>query len=125
MLSVAAVAPSANGYFTVFPCRTSKPLASSMNFTKGVTLANTVITKLGVGGATGNVCLYSNVTTNVVDDVCGSLTSAAFAALPSPSGSSTPKPGRGHRRRAARALRPPHGRLDPHHPRRGPGRPRR
>ena len=85
VLSVAAVAPSANGYFTVFPCGTSKPLASSMNFTKGVTLANTVITKLGVGGVNaGKVCVYSNVTTNVVIDVSGSLTSEAFAALPSP-----------------------------------------
>ncbi len=85
VLSVAAVAPSANGYFTVFPCGTSKPLASSMNFTKGVTLANTVITKLGVGGVNaGKVCVYSNVTTNVVIDVSGSLTPAAFNALPAP-----------------------------------------
>ena len=50
VLSVAAVAPTANGYFTLYPCGTPKPLASSMNFTKGVTLANTVITKLGSGG---------------------------------------------------------------------------
>ncbi len=81
VLSVAAVAPSANGFITVFPCGTARPLASSMNFTTGVTLANTVITKLS---ATGTVCLYSNVTTNVVIDVSGSLTSEAFAALPSP-----------------------------------------
>ena len=85
VLSVAAVAPSANGYFTVFPCGTPKPLASSMNFTKGVTLANTVITKLGAGGVNaGKVCVYSNVTTNLVIDVTGSLTPAAFAALSAP-----------------------------------------
>ena len=81
VLTVAAVAPGANGYFTLYPCGTPKPLASSMNFTKGVTLANTVITKLA---PTGTVCVYTNVTANIVIDVSGSLTPAAFAALPSP-----------------------------------------
>ena len=51
VLSVAAVAPGANGFFTLYPCGTTRPLASSMNFTKGVTLANTVITKLSAAQA--------------------------------------------------------------------------
>ena len=60
VLTVAAVTPGSNGYFTLYPCGTPKPLASSMNFTKGVTIANTVITKLGTNGT---ICVYSNVTT--------------------------------------------------------------
>ena len=52
-----------------------------MNFTTGVTLANTVITKLL---RHGHRVPYSNVTTSVVIDVSGSLTSEAFAALPAP-----------------------------------------
>ena len=70
VLSVAAVTPGANGFFTLYPCGTPKPLASSMNFTKGTTLANTVITKLS---AAGTVCVYTSATTNIVIDVSGSL----------------------------------------------------
>ena len=75
VLSVAAITPASNGYFTVFPCGTTRPLASSMNFTKGVTIANTVITTLGTGGAnTGKICIYTNTTANIVVDTSGTLT---------------------------------------------------
>ena len=127
VLSVAAVAPSANGYFTVFPCGTSKPLASSMNFTKGVTLANTVITKLGMGGVNlGKVCVYSNVTTNLVIDISRLAHPHRLRRPPlPPTHRRLPEPRRGHRRRAAGALRGPARRHHPRHPRRRTGRPRR
>ena len=45
-----------------------------MNFTKGVTLANTVITKLGDGGTNdGKVCVYTSTKTDLVIDITGSI----------------------------------------------------
>jgi hypothetical protein len=85
VLTVAVIAPPSSGYLTIFPCGSPRPLASSLNFTKGVTLANTVITKLGTSGASdGKVCIFANTATNVAVDVSGSITSAAYAALPAP-----------------------------------------
>ena len=45
-----------------------------MNYTKGVTIADTVITKLGAGGTNaGKVCIFTSARTDVVVDVSGTL----------------------------------------------------
>ena len=85
VLSVVAVSPTAGGYFTVFPCGATTPSTSSLNFTKNVNLANTVITKLGTTGAdTGKVCVFTSTRTDLIIDIAGSLAPTAFTALPSP-----------------------------------------
>jgi hypothetical protein len=73
VLSVAAVNPASGGYFTLYPCDRPRPTASSMNFTKGVTIANTVITKLGAGAQLGKVCIFTSSRTDLVVDVTGTL----------------------------------------------------
>ena len=46
------------------------PLASSLNFTTGRTIANSVVAKIG---STGEVCIYTSAPTHVVVDVNGAF----------------------------------------------------
>jgi hypothetical protein len=71
VLTVTVTQPVAAGFITVFPCGTPRPLASNVNFAPGATVANTVVS--GVGTA-GQVCLFTNVNTDLVVDVNGYFT---------------------------------------------------
>ena len=74
ILSVVAVAPTGGGYLTIWPCGQPQPSTSNLNFTKGVTLANTVLTKLGDGGTNdGKVCVYTSTKTDLIIDTAGSI----------------------------------------------------
>ncbi len=64
----------ADGYLTVFPCRTIQPNASNVNFKTGQTIANAVFAKVGVNG---KVCIYSSASTDTIVDVNGWLPSGA------------------------------------------------
>jgi hypothetical protein len=67
-MNVTAVLPSQAGFFTVWPCGATMPVASNVNFTRGSVVANGVVTSLGAGGA---VCLYSDQQSDVLVDVLG------------------------------------------------------
>ena len=67
-MNVTAVLPSQAGFFTVWPCGATMPVASNVNFTRGSVVANGVVTSLGAGGA---VCLYSDQESDVLVDVLG------------------------------------------------------
>jgi hypothetical protein len=74
ILSVVVVAPTGGGYLTIWPCGQPKPSTSNLNFTKGVTLANTVLSKLGDGGTDdGKVCVYTSTKTDLIIDTAGSM----------------------------------------------------
>ncbi|MEP7112361.1 MAG: hypothetical protein ABI862_03780 [Ilumatobacteraceae bacterium] len=66
-LNVTVTDPLAAGFITVYPCG-DRPNASTVNFTLGATVANSVIA--GVS-AEGQVCLYTSATTDLVVDVGG------------------------------------------------------
>ena len=68
-LNVTATNPVASGFVTVFPCG-DRPLASSVNFTTGATVANAVVTPVS---ASGEVCFFANVDTDLIADVNGWL----------------------------------------------------
>ena len=68
MLNVTAVRPDAPGYLTVFPCSATVPHASNVNYFAGDVSANAVLAKLS---GSGQVCIYSLASTNVVVDVTG------------------------------------------------------
>ena len=68
MLNVTAIRGSTGGYITVFPCGTTRPLASNLNFAPGQVVANTVFAKLGTGG---KVCIYTHATVGAAVDVTG------------------------------------------------------
>ena len=65
VLNVGAVNPSDAGFFTVYPCGTTRPQASSLNFAAGETVSNSVTVSLP---ADGSVCIYSSVTTHAIAD---------------------------------------------------------
>jgi hypothetical protein len=62
------VSPALGGYLTVFPCGEPLPLASTLNVAAGAIVANSAIVKVG---ASGSICVLSNVDTDVVVDVNG------------------------------------------------------
>ncbi len=70
VLNVTVDGPTANGFITVYPCASSRPLVSNVNFAPGQTLPNLVVTSLS--GA-GTVCLFNLGATHVVVDVFGVL----------------------------------------------------
>jgi hypothetical protein len=69
VLNVTAVQPSSNGYITVWPGGTTRPTASSLNFSPGSVVPNLVIAGIGTDG-TVNIYNYFG-TTDVVIDVLG------------------------------------------------------
>lgn len=70
VLSVVAVGPTGPGFLTMFPCTSSRPTASTVNFVAGQVIANTAIATLS---ASGQVCIYAHAQTDVVVDVTGWL----------------------------------------------------
>jgi hypothetical protein len=68
VLNLTVVGPPIRGYATIFPCGTSLPNASNLNFVAGRTIANLVIAKVGDAG---KVCLFTSVTAHFIIDVNG------------------------------------------------------
>ena len=68
VLNVTVTGAQATGYVTVYPCGEARPTASNVNYNKGSTLANAVITKIGSGG---KVCLYTYASSHLIADVTG------------------------------------------------------
>ena len=71
VVNVTAVAATASGYVTVYPCDAPMPLASSLNYTSGATIPNELISKLS---STGTICLYTLAATDLIVDVTGTMT---------------------------------------------------
>ena len=68
-LNITVTEPSVGGFLSVFPSGTSRPLASSLNFVAGQTVANLVMAKVGVDG---KVSIYNDAGwSHVVADVVG------------------------------------------------------
>jgi hypothetical protein len=69
-LNITANAPSARGFLTVWPTGAERPMASSLNFLSGQTVANLVVTDLGENG---QVSLFNGASTElyVIADVTG------------------------------------------------------
>jgi hypothetical protein len=70
VLNVTVTETTANGYLTVFPSGTSKPVASNLNWAPGVTIPNLVTVKVG---GNGKISIYEAGagTAQVVVDVAG------------------------------------------------------
>ena len=79
-LNVTVVSPAADGFLVAYPCG-PRPLASTVNFSAGEIVPNfTVVSFTG-----GEVCLFSNVATEVVVDTFGWSTNANSLRLATPS----------------------------------------
>jgi len=68
VLNVTVDGPSHGGFVTVWPCGEQRPLASNLNHLPGQTIANLVISRLGIGG---KACMLVQAAERVVVDVSG------------------------------------------------------
>ena len=73
MLNVTAVFPVAAGFLTVYPCGTTLPKASNVNYGPGDVAPNAVLAKIGTGG---KVCIYTLAATDIIVDVNGYVPAA-------------------------------------------------
>jgi hypothetical protein len=78
MLNVTAVAPGDAGFLTVFPCGSTRPLASTVNYVSGQVVPNAVLARIG---SDGSVCVFTLADADVLVDVSGYV---AAGAGPSP-----------------------------------------
>jgi hypothetical protein len=70
-LNVTATGTQAAGYVTVYPCGTSVPDVSNLNFTAGDTVPNSVTVPVG---SNGKICFYTSATTHGIVDINGAYT---------------------------------------------------
>ena len=70
VVNLTVTEPAGPGFVTAYPCGIDPPLASTVNFTTGATVANAAIVKIGGGGA---ICVVNSQPTHLVLDVSGYL----------------------------------------------------
>lgn len=68
VINVTAVAGEVAGFVTVHPCLSSLPVASALNFTPSVSVANEIVAPLS---ADGEICLYTSESAHLLVDVVG------------------------------------------------------
>ena len=73
-MNFTVVDPAGEGYLTVWPCGSTKPEASSLNFRAGQVVANAVVSQVD---GTGLICVSSNAAAHVIVDVNSWLTTSA------------------------------------------------
>ena len=66
VLNVTVVDALGAGYVNVFPCGSSVPLSSNVNYSTGRTVANLVVAQVG---ADGQVCIYTSSSADLIVDV--------------------------------------------------------
>ena len=77
-LNVTLVEARAAGFATVWPCGSSMPEASNVNFARGGTAANGVIAPIG---ADGTVCIFTSADAHLIVDISGWFTGGATPAF--------------------------------------------
>jgi len=73
-LNVASVDPGAEGFITVYPCDSERPLAANLNPMPGQIRPNLVVTPVS---ADGTVCFFTSSDVDLVVDVTGFLSKAS------------------------------------------------
>lgn len=66
ILNVTITGPTDDGYLTVWPCGARQPNASNINYTRGQTVPNNVISSLGAGG---RICVSVTTSTHIIADL--------------------------------------------------------
>lgn len=70
LLNVVAVGPLDPGFVTVYPCSTTRPHTSNLNFSRGLNVNGASVSALA---RDGDICIYNAGRTHLVVDVAGSL----------------------------------------------------
>jgi hypothetical protein len=82
VLNVTGTNGALPGFLTVYPCDAGLPTAANLNYPAGGTVGNAVVTRLS---AAGQVCLFTNSTTDLVVDISGYFPNATvFVPLGAP-----------------------------------------
>ncbi len=68
VLNLTATEAPGPGFITSYPCGQPRPLASNLNFTKGVAVPNQVTVKVGDNG---DVCFFANTQVQMIADMSG------------------------------------------------------
>lgn len=80
MVTITAIDPAAPGYLTAFPGATSMPTSSVVNYSAGVTVANSAIVPVG---ANGDIQIYASAGgPNITVDVDGYISAGPSGASP-------------------------------------------
>ena len=68
VLNITVTEATAPGFVTVYPCDGTRPVASTLNYGKGTTVANLAVASTTVDG---KVCIYTQTPTQLVVDLSG------------------------------------------------------
>jgi|GEM_PF-3108972 len=68
LINLTAVRPDNGGFATVFPCTDEVPNASSLNFSRGQTVANAAMVPISEAGT---ICVFTSRSTDLLLDVAG------------------------------------------------------
>ena len=68
VLNLTAVDATTTGYVTAYPCGSTRPNVSNLNYTPGTAIANSATVPIGTGG---KVCLYTDSPINLIADING------------------------------------------------------
>jgi hypothetical protein len=105
ILNVTVTTPNARGFVTVFPTGTARPNTSNVNFERGQTQANEVVTRVGTGSNAGRVSFFiDSADAALIVDVVGAVTpgttadTEVFTALANPTRAFDSRNNRGARR---------------------------
>jgi hypothetical protein len=71
IVNLTAVAPSARGFLTLYPCGAAIPTVSNLNVVAGAIIANRAVVSTG---GSSQFCVFSSVDTDVVIDIEGFIT---------------------------------------------------
>jgi Cysteine-rich secretory protein family len=74
LINLTAVDPSEGGYVTIYPCGTSVPTASNLNFAAHETVANLTAVHMP---ANGSICLFSSTRVHIIADLQALITPIA------------------------------------------------
>jgi hypothetical protein len=67
-LNITVTEATGPGFITVYPCGGVRPIASTLNYGKGTTVANLAV---ATTTADGKVCIYTQTSTHLVVDLSG------------------------------------------------------
>lgn len=81
VINLTAVTPTGAGYATAYPFGTTRPLASSVNYTAGAIVNNTVVVKLPTPLTTKDFTVYTFASSDYVADIVGTYAAPQATAL--------------------------------------------
>jgi len=81
VINVTGVDSTKGGYLTVYPYKTTRPLASSLNYAAGQIVGNEIVAGMTGGSASDQFSVYASTTSDVVVDVVGYFMAPESTAL--------------------------------------------